>query len=205
MAVVPVPAAFSFTAITKFTLQRATNAIRSRYTGADQIVSYPFAVWYLEGNLVEYDGANAGYIRSFFAQLEGQKNTFRLPVPGYVTPSTGYAFNSATIASSMAARASSVVLAGLTPSAPILAEGDYFMMNDELKVCTASVSSNSGGNATVAFKPPARKAGAIGLNVYFQNPTIYMRAQHDDVATWAITPPNRHPVKFQAVEAITLP
>ena len=105
----------------------------------------------------------------------------------------------------MAARASSVTLGGLTASVPILAEGDYFMMNDELKVATASVSSSGAGVATISFKPPARKSGAIGLNVYFQNPTIYMRAQHDDVATWAITPPNRHPVKFQAVEAIALP
>jgi len=204
MAVIPVPANFSFTAITKFTLQRASNILRSRYTGADQVVSYPFAVWYLEGSLVEYDGANAGLIRSFFAQLEGQKNTFRLPVPGYTTPSTGYGRNDATVASAMAVRASSVTVGNLTASVPILAEGDYFMLNDELKVATASVSSNSSGQATIAFKPPARKAAAIGVNVYFQNPTIYMRAQGDDVATWGINPPYRHPIKFKAVEAITL-
>jgi len=127
MPVIPVPANFAFTAISKFALQRATNLLRSRYTGADQVVSYPFAVWYLEGSLVEYDGANAGYIRSFLAQLEGQKNTFRIPVPGYTTPSTGYTLNTATVAIAMASRASSVTVGGLTPNVPILAEGDYFM------------------------------------------------------------------------------
>ena len=204
MANVPLPANFAFTSITKFALQRATNIIRSRYTGADQVISYPFAVWYLEGSLVEYDGANAGYIRSFLAQLEGAKNTFRLPVPGYTTPSTGYALNTALVSVAMASRASSVTVNTLTPNVPILAEGDYFMLNDELKIATASVSSNGSGVATIAFKPPARKSGAVGLNVYFQNPTIYMRAQSDDVATWGINPPNRHPIKFKAVEAITL-
>ena len=204
MAIVPLPANFSFTAVTKFTLQRGSNIIRSRYTGADQIISYPFAVWYIEGTLVEYDGANAGLIRSFLAQLEGQKNTFRLPVPGYVTPSTGYALNTATVSTAMAVRASSVTVGTLTASVPILAEGDYFMLNDELKIATASVSSNVSGIATISFKPPARKAAAIGLNVYFQNPTLFLRAQGDDVATWAINPPNRHPIKFRAVEAITL-
>jgi hypothetical protein len=87
---------------------------------------------------------------------------------------------------------------------PILNEGDYFMLNDELKVATASVSSNSSGVATISFKPPARKAAAVSTNVYFQNPTVYMRAQGDDVASWGINPPFRHVIKFKAVEAITL-
>lgn len=204
MAVIPVPANFSFTSVTRFTLLRATNIIRSRFTGVAQTISYPFAVWHLEGSLVEYDGANAGYIRSFFAQLEGQKNTFRLPVPGYATPSTGYALNTALVSVAMASRASSVTVNTLTASVPILAEGDYFMLNDELKVATASISSNGSGVATIPFKPAARAAAAIGVHVYFQNPTIYMQAQGDDVATWGINPPNRHPVKFKAVEAITL-
>ena len=204
MAVIPVPIAFSFTAITKFSLQRATNLIRSRFTGITQVISYPFAVWYLEGSLVEYDGANAGYVRSFLAQLEGQKNTFRIPVPGYTGPSTGYALNTALVSVAMASRASSVTVNNLTASVPILAEGDYFVINDELKVATASISSDSTGSATLSFKPPSRKTAAVGANVYFQSPTIYMQAQKDDIATWGLNPPYRHPVKFAAVEAITL-
>lgn len=204
MAVIPVPTNFSFTAITKFTLQRASNIIRSRYTGAAQTISYPFAVWYLEGTLVDYDGANAGYIRSFLAQLEGQKNTFRLPVPGYTKPSTGYSGNGA-VSIALAARASSLTMNGLTASTPILAEGDYFMFNDELKMATASVSSDGSGAATIPFKPASRKAATVGTTVQLQNPTLYLQAQGDDVATWGITPPFRHPVKFRAVEAITLP
>ena len=203
MAIITVPANFSFTAVKTFKLQRATNIIRSRYTGADQVISYPFAVWYLEGSLVEYDGPNAGKVRSFLAQLEGQKNTFRLPVPGYSTPSTGYTGNGA-VSVAMNAQASSVTVNGLTPSTPILAEGDYFMVQDELKVCTASVSSDGSGVATISFKPPARKAATTTTPVYFQNPTVYMRAQGDDVANWGINPPNRHPISFRAVEAITL-
>lgn len=202
MSIITVPTAFSFTSITKFTLQRATNVIRSRFTAFRQVISYPYSAWVLEGNLVDYDSTQASLIRSFLVQLEGQKNTFRLPVPGYSRPSTGYVTGNALTNGAVAARASSMALDGVTASVPILAEGDYFSVNDELKVCTASVSSNGSGQFTVSFKPPMRKAVADNATVTLQNPTILLSAQDDDVATWGISPPNRHALKMKFIEAI---
>lgn len=205
MTIITVPTKFSFTSVTKFALQRATNVIRSQYSGARQVISYPFAVWMLEANLVDYDSTEARLIRSFLVQLEGEKNTFRIPVPGYTTPTTGYVAGNCLANGAAASGASSMAVDGLSNSVAVLNEGDYFSVGDELKVCTASVASNGTGQiASLSFKPPLRRAVADNATVTLQNPTILMHAADDDVASWGLTPPNRHNIKFKAVEAIEL-
>jgi hypothetical protein len=203
MAIISVPAKFGFSSVSRFALQRASNVIRSRYSGARQVISYPYAIWELEATLVEYDSTQASLIRSFLVQLEGQKNTFRLPVPAYTHPSTTFAGNG-TANGAAAARVSSIPVTGLTASIPIVSEGDYISINDELKLVTASVASNASGQATIPFKPALRKPIASGQAIIFQNPTILMQATNDDVASWGISPPARQNVKFKAMEAIEL-
>lgn len=205
MAIIPVPAKFSFGKLPSFKLQRSSNILRSKYTGQAQVVVFPYAVWMLQGNLTEYDGLNAGSIRSFLVQLEGQKNTFRLPVPGFTRPMNGFdidasAFNAA------AARASSITMVS-TPvrvSVPFLNEGDYFTVNDELKIVTSSVALNAGGIATIPFQPPLRKPVLANAAIKLQNPTILMRAADDDVANWAVLPPIRQQANFNAIEAVEI-
>ena len=205
MTIITVPTKFSFTSVSKFTLQRASNVIRSQYSGARQVISYPYAVWLLEATLVDYDSTEARLIRSFLVQLEGEKNTFRIPVPGYSAPTTGYVAGNCLANGIAAARASSMAVDGLSNSTAILNEGDYFSVGDELKVCTASVSSNGSGQiAVLSFKPPLRRAVADNQAVTLQAPTILMHAADDDVAGWGLTPPNRHNIKFKATEAIEL-
>lgn len=203
MALITVPTKFAFAKVNSFELQRATNIIRSKYTGQAQRIIYPFAVWGLDAQLTEYDGLDAGKIRSFLVKLEGQKNTFKLPVPGFVKPMTGYS-GDGQVSSIMAAQASSIVVKGLTASTSIVAEGDYFVIQDELKMATSAVSSNASGIATISFGPPARKAAAINVAVLFQNPYCLMTAAEDDVASWGVAPPIRQAVKFLAVEAVEI-
>lgn len=203
ITIIPLPAAFSFTAVKKFALQRAGNTVRSKYTGVRQTVVYPYAIWILEATLVDYDGAQARLIRSFLAQLQGQKNGFRLPVPGHSKPTTGYSGNAlVNNVAGIAARATSMAVDGLTPSTNILNEGDYFMVNDELKIATTSVASNASGQATLTFEPFMRKAVADNTAVTFQNPTILMHMQDDDSASWGISAPYRHKVSFDAIEVV---
>ena len=202
MALITVPTNFSFTTVTKFGLDRATNVLRSHYTGQMQRVSYPYAVWVFEGTLVPYDTGNAAAIRSFFSKLEGQKNSFRLPVPGYVVPQSGYNINLNTTASAVA-RATSVIVGGGVANGLYLVEGDYITINDELKIVTANSPFSNTGTATIAFIPPLRKVVAIGTSVISVNPSMLMTAADDKVANWGITAPYRHALKLNAVEDIS--
>lgn len=204
MAIIAVPAKFQFSKVTSFKLQRAGNILRSKYTGQAQRIVYPYAVWELQANLVEYDGLDAGRIRSFLVQLEGQKHSFRLPVPGFTKPMTGHIGNGVSTLAA-AARASSISIgatAGLT-NAAFVAEGDYITINDELKIVTQAVSL-VGANCTINFKPPLRKAAPIGTSVIVQNPTCLMTAQDDDVAGWAVSAPVRQGTSFDAIEAVEI-
>ena len=203
MAIITVPTNFSFTAISKFQLLRASNTVRSKWSGWRTTVTYPFAVWILEGTLVEYDSPNARLIRSFLTQLEGPKNTFRLFVPGHSKPTTNYAGNAlVNNVAGIAAGATSMAIDGLTASVPILNEGDYFTVNDELKIATTSISSNASGQATLSFMPALRKSLTDNTVVTFQNPTVLLHMQDNDAANWPLSPPYRHKFKISAIEAI---
>ncbi|CAB4131775.1 hypothetical protein UFOVP131_46 [uncultured Caudovirales phage] len=204
MAIIPVPTGFGFSEVTRFQLVRASNQMRSRFTGARQVLVYPFAIWQLEAKLVEADGAKAGRFRSFLAQLDGVANKFRLPVPGYYRPSTGYAGGNPESLNNVEVRAQSFVMHTLIPNVPFLNEGDFFCVNDELKIVTASVASNQDGRALVSFKPALRKPVNGGTQIVIINPTILMHSDDDDAATWNLRPPFRQNTTFSASEAIEL-
>jgi hypothetical protein len=202
MAVISLPANFSFTSVKRFALQRASNVTRSKYTGVRQKIIYPFAVWIFEANLVEYDGQNASKLRSFLVQLEGKKNTFRLPVPGYSKPTTNNVNANAAVRIAAAARATTLFAKSLPASVAALNEGDYFTIQDELKMVTISTASDGSGFAQIDFQPPLRKPAAVDVAITLINPTCLMEAQDDDIADWALSPPYRHKVTFDAIEAI---
>jgi hypothetical protein len=199
MAIIPLPAKFGFTDVSKFGLARATNVLRSRYTGQAQRIVYPYAIWHLKATLVDYDGPEAAAIRSFFAQLEGQKNTFRLPVPGFV-PTPGHTGYAAVSNAGAPARATSMPLYGMGAN---VKEGDFFTIADELKICTSNVAM-PGGSGTITFMPPLRKAVGYTQLINFYAPTVMLQSTDDDVASWGIKPPFRHGLQLDAIEAIEI-
>ena len=202
MALITLPIDFSFSTVSKFSLERMTNTMRSRYTGQTQKVVYPYALWVFDGTLVSYDGSKAAAIRSFFSKLEGQKNCFRLPVPGYNLPASNYYANLLTSVIS-GARTNTVTVTGGVHSVDYLDQGDYITINDELKLVTAYCPLDASGNCVITFMPPLRKAVAVGTIIYSVNPSVLLCASDDKVANWGISPPYRHTLRLAAIEEIT--
>jgi hypothetical protein len=204
MAIIALPPKFSFTGVPKFGLQRRSSKLRSKYMGAGQYVVFPYAVWMLDGNLLEYDGQDAGNMRAFLVDLEGPKHQFRLPVPGFTKPIAGWAGNPTSrgdVGGNGAVRALSLAIQGMTG---IINKGDFFTVNDELKLITETTAPVA-GLGTISFKPGLRKAVVGGTVLNFQNPTVLMRAADDDVATISLTPPVRQGVpNFNAIEAVDI-
>ena len=84
--------------------------------------------------------------------------------------------------------------------------GDFFTVQDELKMVTENVMSNAQGAAIVSFKPALRKpinAGPAQI-VELQNPYCLMRATEDDVASWALAAPVRQSSNFEVIEAVDI-
>jgi hypothetical protein len=206
MAVITLPEKFAFTSIKNFALQRSSNTIRSKYTGVRSTVSYPYAIWILEGELVSYDGPEAAAIRSFLVQLEGQKNKFKLPVPGFSELQIPYVDGSTTYNVrcdlTTLARSTSMNIRNLNPNVQIFTDGDFITIQDELKVVVGDHFSDSNGNLVLTFQPPLRKEVSRNTIIQLSNPYCLMHGQDDDVANWGLSAPIRHKIKFEAIEAI---
>lgn len=201
MAVISLPNKVFFEKVERFQLLRSDVSLRSKYTGKTQVVTFPFALWVFEATVIPMDGADAGEWRSFLTELEGQKNTFRLPVPGHPGPLTGYSGPQGTASVAAAVRAKSISTSGWSANVSLLRRGDYFTVNDELKMCTSNVSTNGSGQALITFEPALRKPVTVGTLVQVYNPTIYLQAQRSDGAEWMLEAPVQHNFKLAAIEA----
>jgi hypothetical protein len=201
MAVVTLPTKVYFSKVEKLQLMRAGVSLKSRYTGKRQVVNFPFAMWVFEGTLVPMSDLDAGEWRAFLTSLEGQRNTFRLPVPGSNKPLSGYTGNATLGTGGVAVRAKSMPVTG-PANTLLLRKGDYFNLGDELKVADTSVTTNGAGVATVSFQPGARRAYAAGQAITIQNPFIYLAASDDDSGSWSLDRPVKHGIKLVCAEAI---
>jgi hypothetical protein len=189
-----------FASVEKFQLLRAGISMRSKYTGKRKRVNFPFAVWVLEGTLIDTDGTDAADLRAFLVQLEGERNSFRLKVPGHDKPSSGYTGPNGLVATAAAAGVTSLATKSWSNSVPVLRKGDYFTINDELKMATSTVSSSGTGTCTLDFQPQLRKGALVNDVVVVQTPTMLMTGQDDDSGTWSLKRPVRHGIKLKLME-----
>jgi hypothetical protein len=147
-----------------------TTAMISPFTGKGQFNKYPYDLWQVKGDLAQCVGQNAAIMRSFLRQLGGRSGKFRLPIPTSVSwnavsganPITGYTTNGGFLTANFAAGITSITTTLWSASTWVLADGDYFTINDELKIVIGDVVSDSSGNATINFYPPLRSATSYG-------------------------------------------
>lgn len=153
---------------TKFHMQGAdkTVALRSPFSGKAQFGKQPYDLWQIKGDLAQCVLQNAGIMRSFLRQLNGQSGKFRLPLPQaniwneFIGSNsiTGYNGNGGFLASNPVAGATSISTTLWTASTWVLSDGDYFTINDELKIVVGDVVTDSIGNAIINFLPPMRSS-----------------------------------------------
>lgn len=197
MAVIEVPSKLYFTNVEIWN-DRVSASLRSPFTGKRQVRKRPYDLWNFSGDLMPLDPMEAGDIKAFLMELAGQTNSFRLPVPGSKYPLSSYVGNEGLVAG-IFQTGRQVVTDGWTPGFQILKRGDHFNIGDELKVCTADVSS-IGGDATIKFEPPIRKAPADNVQIKVREPFMLVSSNNDDAARWNIKPPIRHGFKMECTE-----
>lgn len=151
------------------TLSRKSISLRSPFTGKRQALVQPYALWTYKGDLAMVDSDAAAMVRSFLVQLQGQGNKFRMPVPGVDVPGSNYGSTISNgggpFVNGAGQTGSSLLLTWLVGSVMVFKRGDYFTVNDELKMVTSDCWSNSSGTATVNFVPPLRSSPANFANV----------------------------------------
>lgn len=205
MATIAYPSGSGFPGFVSYTLKLTRKSImmRSPYTGKRQTIGYPYALWSFSGkySLADNPSGFAGALRAFFLQLEGMVNAFRLPIPEYTGPSTGYA-GAAGLVNGASQSGLTLITDGWTAGAAIFKVGDYFNINDELKVITANATANGSGQVTLAFEPLIRVSPADNLALGITNPTILLCANSDEVASWDLLPPTLYQFQLDATESV---
>lgn len=153
------------------------NALESQsgMTGALQIGATAFALWNFDFAIPRMEWDEAGEWISFFSQLRGKTGTFKFPVPGTATPRSGYT-GAVGVVDGASQIGHTLDTKSWDNSATLLNVGDFFTVNDELKVVRAVASSGVTGLSTITFDPALRSSPDDLAVITINNPYVVLRS-----------------------------
>lgn len=166
----------------KFGLETKTRQFES-VSGYVQRQQLGGARWRATYTLPMMTRAQAAAWQSFFLQLRGSVNTFWGFDPDAVV-ARGVATGSPLVNGADQTGYSLVTDGWTSSTTNILMAGDYFVVNNELKMITQNVNSDSGGNATLSFAPSLIASPANNAPISLSNPVCMMVLADDSQAQW---------------------
>lgn len=157
-----------------------TQVVQSPLSGSVQSSELPGARWGFTATWPPLDDTSdlarrRAVMRAFLAQLSGQAGRFTVwpwerPTPqGSIALAAGSPQGVTVLGASQVGR--SLITQGWLASATgLLLPGDYFGVNGELKMVTASAAANGAGQSTLQFTPPLRASPAANAVVTLIRP-----------------------------------
>jgi len=186
----------------RFGLETNTQKFESPFTKVSQRVLLSGSRWMASFSLPAMKRDTAAAWQAFFLNLEGAANTFYGYDPDGVIP-RGTA-KGAPLVNGGSQTGSSLLTDGWLASQTVLRAGDYFSVNGELKMVTADVTSNGGGNATISFKPALRDSPLNNAVITVDRPICIMALVDDLQAMWECNEMGVYqPKTFSAVEVLS--
>jgi hypothetical protein len=131
-----------------------SKTFRSPFNGASQTVRFPGTRWLCSLTFTNLTDDKSRRIDALVAALEGEYGRVKIRDWGR----DGRTPAGAPVVSDAEQSGVSLNTKGWTPGAVVLRTGDYFTVNNELKMVTADASSNSSGVAIIQFAPMLRSA-----------------------------------------------
>lgn len=182
-----------------------TAAFASPLNGAVQTAARPGARWRCVLSWRGLELAERAEVQAFLAQLRGQENRFKLIEPGYTRRGTGgFPGVQPALNAAAAVGATTVTTINWEQTETVLAVGDYFKLNGELKmVVGADVVSGGFGEATITFEPGLRVAAADASLIFVGSAVNaeFMLAANN--AEWDNAPGVFSGFTIEAIEAFT--
>jgi hypothetical protein len=163
----------------QWSLVANTQTFTSPLSNAVQTVELPGARWKVSFVLSNLHEADTATLQAFFAQLRGRAGRFTLHNMARLLP-RGTARGTALVKGA-AQTGTSLIIDGMSVGATLLA-GDFFAVNGELKMITATATANGSGEATVSFEPPLRSSPADNAAVTMESPTATFMLTSDDMS-----------------------
>ena len=174
-----------------------TQTFTSPLTNSVQTVELPGARWRVDFTLRNLDEADTAVLQAFLAQLRGRAGRFTLH--HFARPAPRGTARGTPLVKGASQTGTSLLIDGMTVGATLL-PGDFFAVNGQLKMATATATANGSGEATVSFEPPLRASPADNAVVTLESPTATFMLAGDEMS--AITRAGlRSEVRIEAMEA----
>lgn len=167
-------------------LQANTQSFRSPFTGSVQTIEFSGARWVAELTFNNLTVADSRTLSAFLLQCRGSSGRFYLYDHSHSSPS-GVGTGTPKVKGASQTGRSLNTDGWTTSQTGILKAGDYFTVNDELKIVTADANSDVTGNATISFEPPLRSSPADNATITVTHPTTIMMLS-DDLMNWHNVP-----------------
>jgi hypothetical protein len=180
-----------------FGLERADNVLQL-LNGREVITAFAKASWAARVSLTILTEQQGRDWAGALAALSSMENYFRMTPPGY----TGTIYTGSTPQVNGAGQLGTTLsIKNCTPSAVVFRPGEYFEVNGELKIVTATATANGSGVASVSFQPALRAAPTDSATVTISSPKTKFRLANPS-ASWQIQPGKFYIINIDAVELV---
>lgn len=199
MSILTFPAISRLPESVDWSLMSNTQTFLSPLNKTLQTVEMPGARWRFSFNIELMDEVDAALYQAFLVRLRGSSGRFYMWNLGRPAP-RGVATGAPVVAGG-SQTGTTLVTSGWTAStAGIMRAGDYFSVNNELKMVVEDADSDGSGQATLVFEPPLRRSPDNAAAVTTIMPTAVFRLEADEAA-WTTRAPVLTDITLSAVEA----
>lgn len=181
-----------------FGLEENTETFTSPISNTIQTLARTGGRWYLTINYAPMKRADAQSVIAFLTKLRGRVNSFNGFDPLATSP-LGDVSGSTLLVDGGSQTGTSLTVDGAEASTLILKAGDYFEVNNELKMITDDVTSDSSGDATINFSPSLRSSPSDNASITTTNPNCEMKLI-DDSVTWNEGVDSFYNISFSGIE-----
>lgn len=147
------------------TLVSNTRALRSKWSGSVQTQETPGTRWQITMTFNNLSDDESRKLESLFVRLNGMAHRVRCRDFGRET----FVAKGNPVVTAGSKMGSQLNTSGWTPGQVIMREGDYFVVNCEMKMATADITSGPTGQATLQFGPPLRRSPDAGAAIQTNN------------------------------------
>ncbi len=197
MTTYAIPTTVGFNSV-EFGLQNNNQVFESPLSNSIQVSELTGARWYATFNLPPMKKDNALEYIGFLQRLQGRVHSFFGYDANHRSPS-GTIAGSTLLVNGANQTGTSLVLDGGANSTLVLKAGDFFSVNNELKMVTANATTDGSGDVTVNFVPSLRSSPSDDASITTTNPVCTMKLTGDST-TYSINTSSIYGISFSGVE-----
>ena len=181
----------------RFGLVTNTRSFVSPLSGAVQTTAMSGARWTATYSYPPMTHAEAGEFLAFLISLQGSENRFNAWDPLHKLKGNRGTPTGTPLVDGASQTGTTLATDGWSASTLVLKKGDYFVVNNELKMITAD------GNLTINFEPALRASPSNNAALTISSCTAVMMLVDDNQTMWDQTSIENYGLTFSGIEAFT--